>query len=124
MGRQRTARFGDGLQGRDRGGRGGVFLGGEGAGEGGGGGREREAGGVAGGVEIVGQQEKVAVHEDHQRVAPAVHCEWLEGHEQDQHGDARVFPEQAAELPADRRDGGDHQQGERPARRHSPLLMP
>jgi hypothetical protein len=72
----------------------------------------------------MGQQQEIAEHDDHQRVARAAHLEWFEGHEDDQHGHPRVLAEQAVELPADAGDGADHQQGQRPAWRELAPLKP
>jgi hypothetical protein len=96
----------------------------QGRGEQGDGGQQPGAGGDALRVQVMGEQQKIAEHDDHQRVAPAAHLQWFQGHEDDQQRDPRILAEQGAELPGNGCDAADDQQRQRPARRQRAPLLP
>ena len=63
----------------------------------------------------MGQQQEIAKRDDHRRVAPAAQLEELEGHEDDQHGDPGIAPEQGTEFEQHATRGNGDKQRERPA---------
>ena len=52
-------------------------------------------------VEVMGQQEEEAEHDDDQRITSAAHFQLFECHEKEQQGDAGIATKQGAEFPAD-----------------------
>ncbi len=65
------------------------------------GGKQPCAGGDALRVEVMGEQQEVAKHHDHQGVASCPGFQRLAGHEQDKQGDTGIAAEQSAVMKTD-----------------------
>lgn len=75
-------------------------------------------------IEVMGQQQEEAKHDDDHGVAPRTHLHRFERHEEDEQRDAGIASEERAELPGDAGGAGQRQQGQQPACRQRRLALP